>query len=330
MNWLEFMRREKRLSSLELEKPDVPYEVWELGRTIAKISEVCWLIRPPLKEVTEKGFLIREVGDSLYCLKVIYKKLSSGSLNILGWIEDLDQEIEKLSDKNTLKSFRPEEVKVRIEEIERLINCQLIASSVHLFHVFSLSLSLRRLKTKLLYGLELEGEGIESHIKHTIDLLEKLRLGDKVLISPNLEVTNQNLKIIKFRLEGWLKFLPELRNYSKEIGCYSEKKTRFIKKIVEGCDLWTELILDIKNPSNYLSFWQRFLNAAIPLLPCYYLMAITVVFIPWKYLLKDTDLLAILTPILIPLLYFCRWLYIKIKDYLVEKRFRFKLSEFKG
>ena len=329
MNWPEFMRRDKRFSSLELEKPDVTYEVWELGRTVAKILEACWLIRPPLREGRARSILIRKADDSFYRLNVLYKKLCLEGTNILGWIEELDQEIERFSAKDTLQRFEPEEVEARAEEIERLISCQLKAKSVHLFHIFSFSLSLRKLKTKLFYGLEIETEGIESHIKHTIDLVENLRLGDKILPSPNLEITRQNLKIIKFRLEGWLRFLPDLREYSKEIGSNREAKAKFLNSVQEKCDLWTELILDVKNPSDYLSFGRRFLNAAAPLFFCYYLIAIPVVLIPWDEASVDKNLFAILVPVFIPLLSLLSWLCMKIKDGLVERSFGFRLSEFK-
>ncbi|MFH0775761.1 MAG: hypothetical protein V2A53_09810 [bacterium] len=321
----------KKVSSLDLGKPDLAYEVWELGRMIAKILEVCWLIRPPIKEAREEGFLIRDAGDSICCLKVLYKNLEESK--ILGKMEELKERIEEISTRDILKSFKSEDVKAIVERIEVLIGYELIARSAHLFNIFSFSLNLRRLKTKLLYGLSLKDELIKNHIKQSIGLLEKIRLGDKILVSPKLELTKQNLMIIKYRLDGWLKFLPELREHSKSIIPYSTEERLFLKKVGDECDIWTELILDIKNPSNNLSFKRKFIIGIISFGFFYYMIVFPLIF--WNdlmdFFLKELSLeRKELSATIFPLwLYLGYWLYTRLKDWLIKTSFKFKLSDFK-
>ncbi len=335
MKLLEFIKAliegRRKVSLLDSGKPDLAYEVWELGRVIAKILEVCWIIRPPLKEAREEGFLIKEVGDSIYCLNLLYKSLEE--LKILGRMEELKKRIEEISTKDILKSFKPEDVEAIVKRIEELIGYELMARSTHLFHIFSFSLSLRRLRTKLLYGLSLKNESIKNHIKHSIDLLEKIKLGDKILVSPNLEISKQNLMIIKYRLNGWHKFLLELRKYSETISPNSIQEERFLRKIGDGCNLWTELILDMKNPSDYLSSWRRIVIIIISIIFFYYMAVIPLVFwndVPDSLLKKLSLEPKELFTTIFPLWFYLGYqLYTRLKDWLVVTSFKFKLSEFK-
>lgn len=327
MNILELIKSEKKVSSLNLEERDIIFEVWEMGMVIAKILETCFLIRPPLKEGRKEGFLINNVASSLYRLVVLYKKLSEGEKRILGWTEDLDKTIKGFSIEDTLKRFEVERIESLMHRIEELIICELKSQSPHLSHIFSFSLALRRLKTGLLYQLEIEGR-IETLIKDSLRLLEMIRLGDKVLVSPHMELSNKNLRIIESRIKGWSKALEELRRYSKEIGDNSKEKTVFIEKIEKTCDMWTELILDIKNPSDYLRLSKRFLNVFVPAVICYYLVAIFIVFIPWNKL-ETMSQKVLGAPFSVLALAICIFIYKKIKNFLEIRCFGFKASDFK-
>lgn len=192
MYWLDIFnifKREKKIAIVTFDKPDIVYQEWELGRVIGEILEICWLLKPPLKKEVKEGFLIKKITDSFRVLESLYKSLSQEP-KIFGFIEDLSKKIEETRNKICLKKFNAIVVQRKVEYIQEIIQCELRGRSIHLYHIFLLALKLRKLVTMLLYNIK--SEEIESFIKDNITLIEKIEKGDKVLISPNLEISTQN------------------------------------------------------------------------------------------------------------------------------------------
>jgi len=340
MDWTNLLKKEKELSSLQLEKSDVTYQIWELGRVLARISEACWRIRDSLDkpgEGEDLSVLVKRVGNLLISLQSLYNKLSRDPMRILGTEEDLRNKIQHLfgQAKEITKIQRVDDFNQKIEDLRDLIVCDLLSTSVHLCNIFFFSLGLRTLKAKLMY--DINSTKIEGIIKDNIELLEKLEKGDKILASPNLEIIPRNLEIIKLRLKGIEKHLSDLREYAQK------DKTEFKKKLEERCNFWMDLILDVKSPSDYLSLGRRIFNRIIPFLFCYYIIVIPIVIvIEFRQIIffnstgtpkigKElaTWLIPLITPLVPLLIFFYWWIFHWIKDWLIILSFRFRISQFK-
>lgn len=334
MDWINLVKRRKELSSLQFKESDVTYQVWELGRVLARISEVCWRIRTSLDGNGEESIsnLTKRAESLSISLQSLYKRLGADPSNILGNEEDLKNNIEHLivKLKKVTKRTKWDHIQQDTEQLRTIIMSELRSISVHLCNIFSFSLGLRDLKAKLMY--DINSTEIDGLIGDTIEALEKLEKGDKTLASPNLEITPQNLKIVKLRLEGIRKHLSELRTYAQK------SKIEFKEQIEERCNMWTNLILDIKNPSDYLTRRKRALNKAIPLIVCYYMVAIPII-IALDVIGNTNSLLdkvaefgviALLAP---PLIYLFLWalarIYWWVKDCLIVWSFKFDFR-FKG
>lgn len=325
---LKIFKREKKISTVELDKSDIIYQVWELGRVIAEILEVCWIIKLSLKKGLKKGFLIENGINSFRALETLYKNLSV-ECKTLSVIEDLSEQIKNSRDKICSKEFNPVEIYQKVEYWQQIIQSELRGKSTHLLNIFLLGLNLRRLKTKLLY--EFESEEIEQFIKDNIECIERIEKGDKVLISPNLEISMENLKIIKFRLKSFKRHLSEIR------ACSKKREEEVISRLIEKRTfLWDDLILDIKNPPDYLNLFQRGLNVLLPFVICYYVLKVIIILLsPYS---RIQDMVASIKraistnewilPFILVGIYLLVWLYWKVKDALVIYSFRFKISQF--
>ena len=160
-----------------------------------------------------------------------------------------------------------------------------------------------------------------------IENIEKLEKGDKILTSPNLQITPHNLKVLKFRLNEIKKHLPILRAFAQK------DPDKFRERIIERSEILENLILDIKNPSDYLSLKRRFVINTVPFIAGYYLAVIPVViFLRFDWSLIDTDFKKMVIPIIagfLPLYISLIWLvYRKIREWLVITSFRFNISQF--
>lgn len=332
MDWDKLFKKGKELSSLQLEKTDVTYQVWELGRVCARISEVSWRMKVSLDEGNggeDISDLIKRNENLFISLQSLYKRLSTDPIRILGNVEDLNNRIEHLYKevKESPKTSRWDYIHQEIEWLRNLIVSELRSVSVHLCNIFSFSLGLRDLKARLIYNFNLSD--IKKLIEDNIEVLEKLEKGDKVLASPNLEITPQNLKIIKIRMNGFREHLSELEKYAQI------NKTEFKKRVEDRCNIWTDLILDIKNPSDYLTRTKRVLNKIIPTIVCYYMIVIPIVIVATSkksVQLSGIDTGVVVTLVLgfVPLLIaFYRWVYARTKNWLIVLSFKFDISKFK-
>ena len=164
-------------------------------------------------------------------------------------------------------------------------------------------------------------------VKASINDLEKLEKGDKVLTSPNLELSAQNLRIVKYRVDGMYKEIKFLRNLVDEDADFYRERLMQRSKILEN------LILDSKNPSDYLSRFRKIYNNVIPFLISYYLVVIPIVIVQeydlWLILSNDKMLLAILTGFVPLYLSFIVWAFRTIRNHLIVTSFKFKRSDFK-
>lgn len=331
MDWTRIIRREKELSSLQLEKPDTTYQVWEFGSTLASIERVLTRLQDLLKtgdQASDMADLLTIVkGASQYC-EYLCKRLSDGPVALATDTSRMQKSIDDLFDGEAgdLLLQKASSVIRELEEILNQVGHELRAKSVHLGNVFSFSFSLKRLREKLMY--EINSKDIEQALGNSIDSLEKLEKGDKILTSPNLEVTRKNLRIIKTRLDGIRTHLSELREFAKK------NLALFQERIDERLKLWEDLILDIRNPSDYLSQGRKLVINVVPVIVWYYLAVIPIVAFsqpPLSDLLKNKALLTIIGfSGLVPLyLYFLWGVYRRIRDRLEISSFKFKISDFR-
>lgn len=342
---LKIFKKPKEISTLEFDKQDIIYQVWELGVEIGEIAEVCWIIKLPIRgKFKKEGFLIGKAINSLGTLEALYKDVfESKTLTV---IEDIGKEIREMRNKISLKEFNPGEIQSQLEYWQGIIESGLKTKSIHLFHIFLLGVNLKKLATRLIY--DLHSEEIESLIQDNIELIEKVEKGDKVLNSPNLEISKQNLRVIKLRLKGFKTHISTLRYYSKK------NSYKITSELVKRINIWTELILDIRNLSDCLPLWQRCIIATVPFLICLYMGVIIGVIIInlvagdfsgetlrdfpeavrnipqtlQKISVKEKFIELLGIPLLILLIYVLVSVYRKINDMLLRYGFRFKISQF--
>jgi hypothetical protein len=338
--WLKLLKREKKLSSLDLETPDVTYEVWELGRILARITEACWRVRLASDEPSSRSRMSELATRIKYLsisLAAVYNRLTDDRFKTLGNVGDLGDRIASLSAgiKEATESGNWDPIGREIVETLELVGCELRSKSVHLSNIFSFSYGLRLLKAKIMYDLstgDLErplGDDIRRHISKTIDLLEDLRKGDKILASHNLEMTRQNLKIVRIRLKGIRDNLPAIRRAARV------NPAVFRDVMNERCNMWTELILDLKNPGDYLLAREKCRNWVLPFLSCYYLIVLPL-YIPgvpaaikdgWDCLKgESTSFIPLFVGLIPPLLALFCCLCRKIREELIIWSFRFKIK----
>lgn len=333
MEWLNFFNKGKELSSLHLEQTDVTYQVWELGRVLARIWEIYLLLGKSINKngrINCDSHLTNRTENLFFSLQSLNKRLSADQIKILGTVEDLSTKIDNLSkkmqglvnNKSEWEAIQPEFEKVRSQML-----CEIRSKSVHLSNIFVFSFGLRYLKTKLMY--EINSPDIEKIISDNLNILDNLAMGDKILVSPNLELSIQNLKIIRIRLEGIKKHLSDLRALAQK----DEHGLR--AKLGNKCDIWTNLLLDLKNPSDCLPTGRKVLNRLAIIFVYYYLIAIPLIIIIYaelhkRYLGIDKNsiegvLVTGLIPGIISLYFF---VIERFKKWLIEKSFTFKICHF--
>ena len=210
--------RRRRLSSARLEQTDVGYEVWELGSVLAKMGESAWLLEIVGKRESGGNVAVfpDRVSDLFTCFEALHRRLSNGPVGVLGNAQTLveriarvTQEAREASDISAWKS-----VCRQLADLARPIEYELRSKSVHLANIFSFSFRLRHLKGKLMF--DIDSPMIKELIKETREALEKLEKGDKILASANLEMTPQNLRIIRIRLLSIERRLDKLRELAKK------------------------------------------------------------------------------------------------------------------
>ena len=337
MDWLSILRRRKEVLPIDLGKQDISYQAWEVGRVVARILEVFCRLRAPMKNAgnrDEVSALIRRGKMLVLSLKSLYMRLRREECGVFSDIEDLSNRIDHLC--REVKEGTEIDVLTRMDQevidLRDLLAREFRSRSVHLSNIFNFSFQLRWLKAKLMY--DTDSDEIPGLIAAARRTLERLRRGDKVLASPNLEITDQNLAIIDYRLNTITKRLKDLRVYA------SEQPSAFRQEVVERCDLWTNLILDLLNPSDYLSMKWRFWAKAIPFIICYF-MFVTPMFFFVKYNLVgkyaaivDPDTkrnVAAIALALIPVvgyLYYCVFHY--FGNLLMTVAFKCKIPKLKG
>jgi len=339
MEWSNLLIKKREISSLQLEKTDVTYQVWELGRVIAKIFEICHLIKSLDKSIKneDSAKLTKKARKMAHSLKSLSKKLSADPPRVLINEEEIIKKTKSLFEKieENIKGVSVNSFDQEIEELEDIIASELRSNSVHLHNIFTFSKRLRYLKTKLVY--EINSSDIGVLIDNAVLNLDKLALGDKILASPNLEITHQNLKIIKHRLKGIKEHLPNLRKIARENEDAEDKK-EFKRNIENKCNMWTSLLLDLKNPSDFLPLRQKIKNKILILAAYYYLIAIPLVAILYfglhsmiwdlKCPLPPPQRLALLSGLIPILISFYLWLIKFIKDKLIVSSFKFKIYQF--
>jgi|GEM_PF-4154753 len=273
MDWTNLFGKSKELSSLQLEKPDITYQVWELGRILGSAVAIFWQIKNSSnKEIKEKGNpeLFMNARDLLGNIEYIHKKVCRDTNKDLSDTTKLEVLVENLVKENTV------DVKfAHFESILRIINkwhtqilYELRAKSIHLSNIFSFSYGLKNLQVNSMY--DIDSDNIEELVNDNIENLEKLKCGDKILTSPNLEITPQNLKIIK----SWL---TEIQNHISLLRGFAKKDINiYIKKMDKKFEVIESLILDMKNPSDYISGKRKMINNMVPFIASYYIAIIPV------------------------------------------------------
>ena len=147
------------------------------------------------------------------------------------------------------------------------------------------------------------------------------------MTSSNLQLSQVNLKIIKYRVGGIKKHLHFMRRLA-------HKNADFIAdQLFRRGETIEYLILDIKNPSDYLSPFRKIYNNVIPFLISYYLFVIPIVLVQqydlWLILSKNNALLAIVAS-LVPIYFsFVVWTFRATKNWLIISSFKFNKSNFR-
>ena len=124
-----------------------------------------------------------------------------------------------------------------------------------------------------------------------------------------------------------------LKNHLSELREFAQRyPDRFRDKINKISEMAENVILDIKNPSDYISLKRRLLNNLVPFFVCYYIVVTPIViFIEidlWTLLVADKTL-AIFFSGLIPLfISFLWWVFNWTKNQLIVTSFRFRISDF--
>lgn len=273
MDWLKLIESKKELSSLQLEKSDITYQVWELGNIISHLSGYySRILTFPENKINEEELFdrikySRSLQDSYVHLS---KKLSIGSLKILS---DQSKNFELIYEyfKNLKQSDAIDAVDLirgKIDEWHRKISYELRAHSIHLVNIYLFSFTLESLREKLAY--EIESAAIEPLIDTCIMKLDNLEKGDKILTSPSLRLTERNLLILRHRLTEIKDNISELRELSET------NKYEFTDMMKEKAVLLEYLILDLRNPSDYMSGSRIMFNNVVPFVAIYYLVAISI------------------------------------------------------
>ena len=326
MDLLRFIKNEKELSSLDFEKPDITYQVWELGRVLGSLLSLYQQIEVSLSQEQEKNApaqLVSNVTDLAENLKYLCRMLSAGEIELPAEITGMAAAIYRSSKNNKIA---PSELKSMCQHVEsgyREIFFFLRAISIHLCNIFVCSYGLITLQSEL--ALRISSAGIEDSIRTNIENLEKLEKGDKVLTSPNLQITPHNLKIIRYRLSEFGKNLSVLREFAQA------NPEKYRETFTERAEQLQNLILDIKNPMDYISKGRKWLINVVPLIVSYYLVALVIVIgaSPKLSLPLDSKIfIALLTglfPIFASLILL---VYRSIKNYLLISSFRFKISQY--
>lgn len=328
MDWVKLFEKKNEVSSLELEKSDITYQVWELGNILAHFSGYySRILTFPDKKINEEELYSRikasrTLQDSYIHLS---NKLSSGSLRVLS---DQSENFALIYDffKNLKQDGAIEAVDLireRIDVWHGKILYELKTHSIHLSQIYLFSFTLEALREKLAY--EIESSSVEPLINKCIDYLNNLTKGDKILTSPNLELTKRNLLIMKYRLN-------ELKNYLSELRELSDKhKDKFTDMMNDSAILLEYLILDLRNPSDYISGSRKMLNNVIPFAVTYYLVAISIILfsdIQSQLELEIKTLMSFISGF-IPLYIFVLWkMFGSIRNKMIIHSFKFKISRF--
>lgn len=327
MDWTKILKKEKQISSLQLEKQDVTYQSWELGRTIATITEYLKQMPVQIEQSKSKQInfdLVNSAQSSVEYLRFLTGKLCNQPNPTLSNFSELQDEIFSIfNSEESISSMENKDIIIKeIDDWHQQIQYELRAKSIHLSNIYCFGYSLKTLRLKLAYDIHYEN--IEKLIESNIDNLEKLEKGDKQLTSPNLQITPHNLRIIKYRLNGILKHLPDLVNLA------DRDQDRFRHKLLEKSEIWDMLIFDIKNPSDYITTWRRIKNNVAKLVVGYYLTVTPVViFFQYKPDKLDIDALTAIAAMFLPLYTYFAWhIYNRIRNWLIISSFKFKIAEF--
>jgi len=333
MNLTELFKREKELSSLQLDKPDLTYQVWELGTALANMTSQFLQLKVYSRAGKNQDplqSLVNKANDIYQYFQFLCNKLGRESVGVLGDISETKASVEAILKKAAQAT--PADADHVLEVIHSLHNrlyFELRAKSVHLANVFACGFGLKHLRSMLVYNID--SENVEKLLDTNIENLEKLEKGDKVLTSPNLEITPHILRILKFRLKEIKANLDKLIRYrAKDPEAYE-------RKMIERGEILENLILDIKNPSDYISRRRRVFNNLVPIIIGYYLIVILIILlleIPGK---DSLELLEVLedslpklawssVPVIISLLWgVFRW----FRDKLIIRSYKFRWREFK-
>jgi len=333
MNWTSLITKDKELSSLSLDEPDTTYQVWELGRLMAEI----WGKIDDLRRASEMDDAAQiesaknKAKEYASSLGYLCNRLRKGLLQFQIDLTTILTSVSQVIDSQNLKPALLRKVLSEIEEWRHEIGYDLRSKSVHLANIFACSHSLIMLRLKLLQ--EIHSDDVETYLSASIENLEKLERGDKVLTSPNLQLTSQNLRIVEARLRQFHKHLDELQSIAKR------DPEKYRETIYNRSEMLEYLILDIKNPLDYLSRKRRWLVNSIPVLSFYY-FAVAPVIILFSVMPKIIEsgengsivsIIILLLTGLIPIyIAFLAWVYGAIKNYLIISSFQFKLSQYKN
>jgi len=329
VDWIKLFKEEKELSSLQLEKSDITYQVWELGNVLAHYSGYYSRILtfPDNKIIEDELFSRIKASRTLQESYVhIINKLSTGSLKILS---DQSEYIALINEyfKNLKQSEVIEAVPViseKIDERHNKITYELRAHSIHLSTIYLFSFSLETLREKLAY--EIESSDIELLIANCIRNLNNLEKGDKILTSPNLRLSTRNLLIMKYRLKEVKNQIQKLRDLSKN------NKDKFTDMMKEKAVLLEYLILDLRNPSDYISGKRKMLNIFVPFAAIYYLIIIPILLFPENISLAQIQtmkLLPFVSPF-IPLYIYILWkIFGFIKNKMIIRSLKLNISRLK-
>ena len=219
MDWIKLFEKKKELSSLQLDKSDITYQVWELGNILSHLSGYySRILTFPGGKINDEELFSRikasrALQDSYVHLS---NKLSSGTLKVLS---DQSENFTLIFDyfKNLEQADVIEAVDLIRDKIvgwHRKISNELRAHSIHLVNIYLFSFTLETLREKLAH--EIESEDFEPLIDECIRNLNNLEKGDKILTSPSLKLTERNLLILKYRLNEVRSHISELRELFKK------------------------------------------------------------------------------------------------------------------
>ena len=328
MDWIKLFEKKKELSSLQLEKSDITYQVWELGNLLSHLSGYySRILTFPGNKIDEEELFgriktSRTLQDSYIHLS---NKLSSGSLKVLS---DQSENFALIYEyfKNLKKADAIEAVDLIRDKIvgwHRKILNELRAHSIHLANIYLFSFTLETLREKLAY--EIESLDLEPLIDECIRNLNNLEKGDKILTSPSLKLTERNLLILKYRLN-------EVRSHISDLKELSEKnKDKFSDMIKERAVLMEYLILDLRNPQDYMTAGRKMLNNFIPFIVIYYLAAIPILLFSEMTSKFDLEIIKIAPFIsgFIPLYIYVLWkLFGFIKNKMIIHSFKLNIDRF--